>query len=188
MLCGGPSSRVFQISENCLKNPIFKKFWQAFFCPREVVWPPLANPKIFLQQVRAGSLQVKNLKLLLQLLASFDLDCCVFWPAFWCCMHPKAGRNTFFSHFQPVLSAFACQPAIRSSRKSLFCSYQTFFVDFRHKITEKDFKLTKKGWKLLKKSVSTSFWVCAAPKAGQNTQHLIHPYFCLRCCTSGVKR
>ena len=26
--------------------------------------------------------------------------CCVFWPAFWCCVHPKVGQNTFFSHFQ----------------------------------------------------------------------------------------
>ena len=25
--------------------------------------------------------------------------CCVFWPAFVCCAHPKASRNLFFSHF-----------------------------------------------------------------------------------------
>ena len=25
--------------------------------------------------------------------------CCVFWPAFWCCAHPKAGQNTFFQPF-----------------------------------------------------------------------------------------
>ena len=30
----------------------------------------------------------------------------------------------------------------------------------------------QKSWKRLKKSVSTSFQVCTAPKAGQNTQHL----------------
>ena len=29
--------------------------------------------------------------------------CCVFRPAFGCCMHPKAGRNTFFNRFQPFL-------------------------------------------------------------------------------------
>ena len=29
--------------------------------------------------------------------------CCVFQPAFGCCAHPKAGRNTFF---QPFLSFF----------------------------------------------------------------------------------
>ena len=29
--------------------------------------------------------------------------CCVFRPAFGCCAHPKAGRNTFFSRFQPFL-------------------------------------------------------------------------------------
>ena len=28
---------------------------------------------------------------------------CVFWPAFGCCAHPKAGRYTFLSHFQPFL-------------------------------------------------------------------------------------
>ena len=32
--------------------------------------------------------------------------CCVFWPAFGCCVHPKAGRNTFFSYFQPFLYLF----------------------------------------------------------------------------------
>ena len=30
-------------------------------------------------------------------------NCCVFWPAFWCCKHPKAGWNTFFSRFKPFL-------------------------------------------------------------------------------------
>ena len=28
---------------------------------------------------------------------------CVFRPAFGCCIHPKAGWNTFFSHFEPFL-------------------------------------------------------------------------------------
>ena len=30
-------------------------------------------------------------------------NCCVFRPALGCCVHPKAGRNIFFSHFQPFL-------------------------------------------------------------------------------------
>ena len=30
-------------------------------------------------------------------------DCCVFWPAFGCCTHPKTGQTTFFSRFQPFL-------------------------------------------------------------------------------------
>ena len=29
--------------------------------------------------------------------------CCVFQPAFWCCMHPKAGQNTFLGCFKPFL-------------------------------------------------------------------------------------
>ena len=35
--------------------------------------------------------------------------CCVFWPAFGCCVHPKAGWLLFsavFSHFQPFLFIF----------------------------------------------------------------------------------
>ena len=33
--------------------------------------------------------------------------CCVFWPAFECCVHPKAGQNTFFSPFQPLFVHFS---------------------------------------------------------------------------------
>ena len=32
-----------------------------------------------------------------------NVGCCVFRPAFGCCVHPKAGGNTFFSCFQPFL-------------------------------------------------------------------------------------
>ena len=38
--------------------------------------------------------------------------CCVFWPAFGCCAHPKAGLNTFLRSFS-----------------TFFCSFQTFFSD-----------------------------------------------------------
>ena len=51
--------------------------------------------------------------------------CCVFWPAFGCCAHSKAGRTTFFQPFS------------------------TFFSDFSRGITEKGLKWTKKvknGW------------------------------------------
>ena len=49
-----------------------------------------------------------------------------------------------------------------------------FFVVFRSEITEKDLKLTKR-LKTAEKSVSTSFWVRAAPKAGRNTQQGANP-------------
>ena len=29
--------------------------------------------------------------------------CCLFWPAFGCCVHPKAGRTTFFQPFLTFL-------------------------------------------------------------------------------------
>ena len=32
--------------------------------------------------------------------------CCVFWPAFGCCAHLKAGPTFFFSHFQPFFLYF----------------------------------------------------------------------------------
>ena len=36
-----------------------------------------------------------------------DPICCVFWPAFRCCTHPKAGRNTFFTRsFCDIFSWF----------------------------------------------------------------------------------
>ena len=28
-------------------------------------------------------------------------DCCEFWPALGCCVHPKASQNTCFGRFQP---------------------------------------------------------------------------------------
>ena len=45
-----------------------------------------------------------------------------------------------------------------------FVPFQTFFVDFRREITEKDLKWTKKVEKRLK-NVLTRFWVRAAPKS-----------------------
>ena len=32
-----------------------------------------------------------------------ECKCCVFWPAFGFCAHPKAGRNIFSAVFQPFL-------------------------------------------------------------------------------------
>ena len=42
--------------------------------------------------------------------------CCVFWPAFRCCAHPKAGQTPFLAVF------------------NLFCSFKTFFSDFMPEI------------------------------------------------------
>ena len=51
--------------------------------------------------------------------------CCVFRPAFGCCVHPKTGWKTFFS------AVF-----------NFFSSFQTFFGDFTTEITEKRVKMT----------------------------------------------
>ena len=71
--------------------------------------------------------------------------CCVFRPAFGWCAHPKAGRNTFFSRFQP------------------FYFFQTFFSYFTSEITEKC-QIKEKRLKMAKKSVSTNFRVRVASK------------------------
>ena len=34
------------------------------------------------------------------------VECCVFWPGFGCCAHPKAGRNTFFQPFSTFFVNF----------------------------------------------------------------------------------
>ena len=52
--------------------------------------------------------------------------CCVFWPAFGCCMHLKAERNKINQKKQvrgtPSGSwpAIACQPALKSILKNYF--------------------------------------------------------------------
>ena len=53
--------------------------------------------------------------------------CCVFWPAFGCCAHPKTDWTTFFS------VVF-----------NLFCSFPTFFSDFKSEINKNFWKQTKK--------------------------------------------
>ena len=103
-----------------------------------------------------------------------DDYCCVFRPAFRCCVHPKAGQNSLFCDFSlAVLScAVICRtkvspfgnlvPRNATTQKGLeTCSllstccqkspYNTFFLDFRWRITKKHFNLTKKGWKRPKK-------------------------------------
>ena len=64
--------------------------------------------------------------------------CCVFQPAFRCCVHSKAGRNTF--------QAF------------LF----SWFKAWNH---WKSFKMNQKRLKMAQKSVSNSFLVRAAPES-----------------------
>ena len=82
------------------------------------------------------------------------LECCVFGPAFGCCVHLKAGRTTFFSHFQAFLFIF------------------TFFSDFTPEINRKTKKL-ENGWKkrvrntqhlrlqIKKSKLFTTIYICA---------------------------
>ena len=53
--------------------------------------------------------------------------CCVFWPAYGCCTHPKAGRNLFFSSFS-----------------TFFVIFKAFSVISRLKSLKNDWKWTKK--------------------------------------------
>ena len=64
------------------------------------------------------------------------LACCVFWPAFGCCVHLKASRNTFFEPF----SIF-------------FVPLYTFFSNFTSEIKKKRLKRNK--LKTAKKSISS---------------------------------
>ena len=78
--------------------------------------------------------------------------CCVFQPAFGCCAHPKAGRTPFFCRFQPFLFILNPFQFISVTEFPLrwcghpniymffFVHFQTFFIDFRHEITEKGLK------------------------------------------------
>ena len=104
----------------------------------------------------------------------FD-GCCVIWPAFGCCVHPKAGPNTFFNRLQPFL--FKSQPKKDNYevplRESIsFCMSTSFeeyaknnkniFI-FRRFLVISGVKSLKKvwneqkRWKRLKKFISTSF-------------------------------
>ena len=105
---------------------------------------------------------------------NYSLCCCVFWPAFGCCAHPKAGPNTFFSLFQPFLFIFHLfqwfhawnqQKTSEKKKKHSLVHFQTDFCWFQAWNHWKRFKISKKGWKRLKKSISTSFQVRAAPES-----------------------
>ena len=51
---------------------------------------------------------------------SWPVACCIIWPAFRCCAHPKAGWNTFF---QPVFRN-CLAPAEKLKPEPNFCKLQ----------------------------------------------------------------
>ena len=55
------------------------------------------------------------------------VNCCVFWPAFGCCAHPKASQTPFFQPFT-----------------SFFVHFLPFFSDFTPEINKKCLKINKK--------------------------------------------
>ena len=59
--------------------------------------------------------------------------CCVFWPAFGCCAHLKAGRNLFF------------------------CRFSTFFVNFKAFLGFDQLSGARSSWKLVEIHNS---WLC----------------------------
>ena len=64
--------------------------------------------------------------------------CCVFWPAFGCCAHPKAGQNNVLAVFRLFSS---CQP--------LQDVYYWFFIESKNnvwKILPQFFKLASWFW------------------------------------------
>ena len=67
-------------------------------------------------------------------------NCCVFWPPFGCCTHPKAGQTTFSAVF------------------NLFCWFQPW-THWKRFLNE------QKRWKTAEKSSLNSFWVRTAPKS-----------------------
>ena len=112
---------------------------------------------------------------------------CVFWPAFGCCSHLKAGRNTFFqsfSNFFPLFKHVSVNFHLKSLKnvwKNYVLSYSLNagilpervrrIVFFRFIFTEKCLK-TKKGWKQLKKVFWPAFVYAQHSKACQNTQQM----------------
>ena len=62
----------------------------------------------------------------LNLTQDYD-SCCVFWPAFGCCAHLKAGRNIFFSRFSTFFvhfRAFSVISRLKSTKNVWKCFYQ----------------------------------------------------------------
>ena len=56
------------------------------------------------------------------------LSCCVFWPAFGSCAHPKTGQTTFFQPFS-----------------SFFVNFKPFFSYFTAEINKNRLKMNKKS-------------------------------------------
>ena len=107
--------------------------------------------------------------------------CCVFWPAFGCCTHPKAGWTTFFSRFQPfliILNLFQLfhvwdqQKTCENEQKKWYLSTAQSWSTCKSwstpwGVTSKN---VENGWK---KVVQPAFGCAQHPKAGQSTQHTI---------------
>ena len=61
-----------------------------------------------------------------------NIDCCVFRPAFRCCVHLKAGQNLFFSRFQAFLFnfyLFQCYNYMRT-RQYIFSTWNTLHFHY----------------------------------------------------------
>ena len=84
------------------------------------------------------------------------LSCCIFWPAFRCCAHPKAGRNTFEGPFSTFFV--------------LFKGFSVIFIWNQEKNFLKVWKNCVLSYSL-KKVFRPAFGCVQHPKAGQNTQH-----------------
>ena len=89
--------------------------------------------------------------------------------------HLKADQNTLCQPYSTIFikkstekrqirgTPSGSQPALRSRKISLFCSFSDFYVDYRREITEKSFK-QQKGLKTDEKSISTIFQMLQAPE------------------------
>ena len=92
--------------------------------------------------------------------------CCVFRPAFGCCMHTEAGWNTFWGRFQPFLFILNLFNDFTSEIK-IKCKG---LHKYNGKIIETYTKKVENG---SKKVVWPALRCAHPPKAGQNTQQLL---------------
>ena len=77
-----------------------------FLCQKSSLWIPAHH----FEMVQSPSYQE-------------GLNCCVFWPAFGCCAHLKAGWNTFLSHFN-LFSSLKWRKKVKTAWKSILTSSQ----------------------------------------------------------------
>ena len=88
--------------------------------------------------------------------------CCIFQPAFRCCMDPKAGQNTFVGCFQPFLLTLNVfgdfSPEIK--KKLLKTVFEATLQSCKRWLTPRGCTSVENG----QKNILTSFWVGAAPE------------------------